>query len=279
MKLLQALRNLAIYFNQICFRYVLLYHLLLAFFRRLTLDLRFGNDFMLLLNFYLWRRNCVGLINLCMAQLIPLVFLSVLGYREHFSVCLAVKFVAENPGRPALILLNFEKASELFFQLTGMTIFEQSGHDFLLDKDNFSFRILLQKSLCDGPHECTGPRGSDDVSNIHPGSEGRLEEGDRIFHGTHHGHDAFIADVNDSVPHFDMSWNEEISDDELEEVDFALIDFLFGEVQIYHLFDIQHQDRTELGVPACQVVHPCFLNSKTITMYFSMLGPRWISLC
>lgn len=208
MKLLKALRYLAIHFNQICFRYALLYHLLLAFFVSLTLDFRFRNDFMVLLNFYLWRRNCVRFINLCMAQLIPLVFLSILGYGEHFPVCLALKLIAENPWGPAFILLNFEKASELFLQLARMTIFQQRSHDFVLDEDNFSLCILLQKSLCDGPHECTSPGGSDDVSNIHSGSEGRLQEGDRTFHGTHHRHDAFIAYVDHSDPHFDMSRDE-----------------------------------------------------------------------
>lgn len=56
-----------------------------------------------------------------------------------------------------------------------------------------------------------------------------------------------------------MAGDEEVPDDKLEEVNFALVDFFLFEVQLNQLLDVENYDGAVFGIPACQVVDASFL--------------------
>lgn len=113
--------------------------------------------------------------------------------------------------------------------------------------------------MSDRPQEAACTRRPDNIGDIHSGPEGRLEEGNGTLHGPHHRHHALIPYVYYRVPHFDLSGNQHVPDDKLEEENLTGIHFLLSQVKLYDFFHIQNQYRSVFRVPACQVIHSCFL--------------------
>lgn len=173
-----------------------------------------------------------------MRKLLVLEFRPILFFSKHFLIRFTIEFSTEYLRRPASILLYHQRTSKFFLELRWIAILKKACHYISLYKDNFPFGILLQEFLSDWPEEATCAWWSQNVGDVHSGSESWLQKWNGAFHGAHHRHYPFVSNIYQSIPHFDLTRNEHVPDDELEKVNFALVNLLLRQVEFYHFLDI-----------------------------------------
>jgi hypothetical protein len=99
-----------------------------------------------------------------------------------------------------------------------MAVLQQGFDGLLVEKVNFADCFLLQKLLDDSPEE--GDRAGDprDVADEHSRPEGIRKEGEGFLHRSDKGEEPVGSGVYDSHPVLDLTRDEVVAHDVLEEV-------------------------------------------------------------